>query len=271
MAINEQNINYITNGEALAAEVLNRPTQDLVDEVNQALSGSTGSAVQETTIIGEGGILQPNIANEFVNSVNASLPSANSVNTGAYLEIFIAEVNYQIAPVITCDGTDTVVGRDGETTDSFTLSGTFSGRIVLISDGIDQWRLLVGSLGGTANNVYIPPDTIGGGAAGTGVWRVLSNNSSLTVGMSFIPDNGAGACTYSLPSTPSDGDAFAFITSETAFSTNTMTLAVTDKNIMGDATELVVDIDGFCGFVVYRASVGEWRVYQDGSAGTVGA
>lgn len=79
----------------------------------------------------------------------------------------------------------------------------------------------------------------------------------------FTPDNSAGACSYTMPTAPSDGDSIQWVATSTLFSTNTMTFTVTDKDIQGDATSLVVDSDGFGGVLVFSSSADEWKVFEN--------
>ena len=73
----------------------------------------------------------------------------------------------------------------------------------------------------------------------------------------------AGAFSVTLPASPADGDIVGFVDTHETFNTYNLTvLAAGSKNIEGDATSLILDMNGTYIALVYNAVNTNWRVLE---------
>lgn len=118
-----------------------------------------------------------------------------------------------------------------------------------------------------ATRVVTPAGLKAAGTAATR-WQMLPPGTALTAGVRLIPDNTAGACSYSLPAAPADGDVIEFRQGATSFGDFSATFTRAGKTIMSLAEDMTVTDPTACGAIVWRANLNTWWVYATGISGT---
>lgn len=122
-----------------------------------------------------------------------------------------------------------------------------------ISDNLLNQLSTVAATGEYSDLLNIPDTSID--------YPVLASGSTAT--NFFTPDNGSSPASYDMPTAPVDGQVVAWVAPPTLYSTNSLTFNVTDKDIEGDAVDLVWDLDGIGGKLVFSASADEWKAFKD--------
>lgn len=104
--------------------------------------------------------------------------------------------------------------------------------------------------------------SIGGG--GLTATAIQTANGYTAVANDLVRCNTtAGAFSVTLPASPTDGDIVGFVDTHETFNTYNLTvLAAGSKNIEGDATSLILDMNGTYIALVYNAVNTNWRVLE---------
>jgi hypothetical protein len=89
----------------------------------------------------------------------------------------------------------------------------------------------------------------------TGTYTTVANDQVLV-------DTSASTVTVNLPASPSIGDEVHFIDSKNFFNSNNLTIGRNGSNILGSASNLVVNVNGAAFTLVYVNATRGW-VYKD--------
>ena len=96
---------------------------------------------------------------------------------------------------------------------------------------------------------------------GSNTWIEKTSAYTAIAGDNIFVDTSAAAFTITLPSSPTQGDAVAFIDSEGTFDTNNLTVEPGSEKIMTNTAgdEMVVDTNNAAFTLVYQDSAFGWR------------
>jgi hypothetical protein len=99
-------------------------------------------------------------------------------------------------------------------------------------------------------------------ATGTGgmAWEVISTNTNAVTNAGYLINASSGAITLTLMASPSAGNQVGFSDYYDAAETNTITIARNGNNINGVAADLVLDVAGSSGTLVYGDATMGWKL-----------
>jgi hypothetical protein len=102
--------------------------------------------------------------------------------------------------------------------------------------------------------------SIGGGLAPT---AIKTSNGYIAVANDLVRCNTAGgAFSISFPASPSDGDIIGVVDIAGTFNTYNLTLLSNGKTIEGDATSVLLDMNGAYVSFVYNSSTSNWKLLE---------
>jgi len=110
-------------------------------------------------------------------------------------------------------------------------------------------------------------DTQGGSGGGTDylTWVIKTANYTASAGDGVFADTATtGAFTLTLPSSASRGDTVAFTDCKDYCETNNLTIGRNGHNINGNAGNLIINLNGAGGILVYMDATEGWRYLPDG-------
>ena len=101
----------------------------------------------------------------------------------------------------------------------------------------------------------------GGGSGGSGTtWAEVTSSATVAAGSGNFVATNVGAITVTLPASPSLGDEVAVIDGAGFASANNITIGRNSQPIMGEAEDMVVNVDDAAFTLVYYNSTYGWRL-----------
>ena len=98
----------------------------------------------------------------------------------------------------------------------------------------------------------------------TGItWNVISGNTNAVSNNGYLINASAGNITLTLPATPSVGNVVAVCDVYNKASTNVITIARNGSNIEGNASDLILDLDGSGFELVYVDATRGWEIVSE--------
>jgi len=91
-------------------------------------------------------------------------------------------------------------------------------------------------------------------------WSIKTGNYTATAKDGLFINTSSGAITVTLPASPTTGDYIHFLDLNGTFATNNLTIARNSNNIIGVATDLVVDINNSGLTLVYTNATNGWKL-----------
>ena len=82
-------------------------------------------------------------------------------------------------------------------------------------------------------------------------WSVVNTTATLAANTRYLVDSSTAGFTLTLPATPTAGQFVTLADSEGSFSTNNVTVAQNGSNIVGQAADLVLDVDRAVVIMIY--------------------
>ena len=105
-------------------------------------------------------------------------------------------------------------------------------------------------------NAYIAASAGGGGGL---TYSTKTSNYTASSGEGILADTSGGSFTITLPASPSEGDQVIIADSGDFFSNNNLTVDRNGSTIIGDAEDLVLNIDTSSTTLIYDGST--WQIY----------
>ena len=109
----------------------------------------------------------------------------------------------------------------------------------------------------SANSTYYFAEESGGGGT---TWAELTSNTTVASGSGNFVATNVGAIVVTLPSSPSLGDEVSVIDGPGFASSNNITIGRNSQPIMGEAEDMVVNVDDAAFTLVYYNSTYGWRL-----------
>ena len=200
----------------------------------------------------------------------------DSSGGGASVIIGVGEVAF-----VYCDGTNVVRGNKNDITGDLTVTGTgsFGGQLDMNSNKIVNLaaptsnadavtkQYADGLAFGSSSLPGITPDTEFATVASDGSaasWQqtvlpevITANETAVARLQPYLCVMSGGAFTLTLPASPSANDIVRFMTDENA-AQNNLTIGRNGETIGGVAEDMIVNLNGFSGLLVYTSS--DWKV-----------
>ena len=130
------------------------------------------------------------------------------------------------------------------------LTGTLAAnRTVTVPDSVERVYVVEDATNRSANRFTLTFKTV------SGTYTTVANDQVLV-------DTSASTVTVNLPASPSVGDEVHFIDSKNFFNSNNLTIGRNGSNILGSASNLVVNVNGAAFTLVYVNTARGW-VYKD--------
>jgi hypothetical protein len=106
---------------------------------------------------------------------------------------------------------------------------------------------------------YVAASAGGGGGGGGLTYSTKTSNYTASSGEGILADTSGGSFTITLPASPSEGDQVIIADSGDFFSNNNLTVDRNGSTIIGDAEDLVLNIDTSSTTLIYDGST--WQIY----------
>ena len=159
--------------------------------------------------------------------------------------------------------------RGNNSTTAFTISTAPSAAkdLIVAVDGLIQKPTIDYTVSGTTLTFTSAPYTganvssrlIGGSGGGT-TWAELTSNTTVAAGSGNFVATNVGAIVVTLPSSPSLGDEVSVVDGAGFASANNITIGRNSQPIMGEAEDMVVNVDDAAFTLVYYNSTYGWRL-----------
>lgn len=111
-----------------------------------------------------------------------------------------------------------------------------------------------------SGNAFWGVDSGGGSGGGGTTWAEVTSSATVAAGSGNFVATNVGAITVTLPASPSLGDEVAVIDGAGFASANNITIGRNSQPIMGEAEDMVVNVDDAAFTLVYYNSTYGWRL-----------
>ena len=101
------------------------------------------------------------------------------------------------------------------------------------------------------------------GLGGGNPWASTATNITIAANDRYFVDTSGGAKTITLPASPQVGDQVSLIDLAGTFDTNNLTIARNSLKIMGDTTDMTVDVEHSGIQLVYTGATHGWKLTQN--------
>jgi hypothetical protein len=167
---------------------------------------------------------------------------------------------------------DSFIGDNSTTGFTITTAPTAAKDLIVAVDGLIQRPTLDYTVSGTTLTFTSAPHTnanvssrlIGGSTGDSGgggtTWAELTSNTTVAAGSGNFVATNVGAIVVTLPSSPSLGDEVSVIDGPGFASSNNITIGRNSQPIMGEAEDMVVNVDDAAFTLVYYNSTYGWRL-----------
>jgi len=133
-----------------------------------------------------------------------------------------------------------------------------------LSSAIVGTSVTITSSGLNVTGVVTATSFVGDGSGLTNVspfnWTTKTSNYTALAKDGLFVNTSSGPITITLPSSPSTGDYIHFLDLNGTFATNNLTVARNGNNIIGVASDLVVDINNSGLTLVYTNATNGWKL-----------